>query len=449
MVEKLLFLKSGKCAWGKCIFCGYGKIYGNEPTFENLKKEFDKFFDSLLREEKVEWIKIFGSGSFLDENQIPKKAREYFINSCIKIAERIKLRRVTIESRPEFVTKEKVLEFMRKFKPRNIELDIAIGLEVADDKLLKKLRKGFSLKDYENATKIIHECGAKVRTYLLVNIPFLSKKEMIKKLEQSVEYALKFSDSVVLINLLPHKNSELFDLWLKGEWNFLSKEEFRKLVKKWSKNAKIEIDEETFRFIPQFPKEKKTSLKGTSETFLIHPHFEIWQDYLVRWYSPPSQKDILLFLPCSYKKPYSTSKTHKRIIEILRRIPKSERVHEVMISNAGVVPREFEDMYPFNAYDWDEKKETLELKKRYVEVTSERIKRFLKAHKRHYKKILCFLKYDSESYKALKIACDSLKLEFKNLLNKETYEKIRNLRRPLQSDAALKDFEKNIKSEIH
>ncbi|MEM2917882.1 MAG: DUF5591 domain-containing protein [Candidatus Altiarchaeota archaeon] len=426
MSTAVMVLNSGQCSWHKCIFCGYGKIIGVAPTFENLKKKFDDFFERL--DSRADEIKIFGSGSFLDERQIPKKARKYFIDKCKKR----NIERITIESRPEFITKENLSDFC------GLSLTVAIGLEIADDKILRKLKKGFSLKDFENAEKIIHSSGAKLRTYLLVNLPFVKNVE--KSLRTSVEYAKKFSDSIVLINLLPHKNSELIEMWLKGEWNFLSKEEFYKITQEYTKEKNIEIDPETFHFFPRFPKELQKPLIGVSEEYLTNPFYEVWQDYLQRWYNPPKEKKILLFLPCSYKKPYSLSDTHKKISSVLKRLRNYERIHEVFISSPGVVPIEFENFYPFNAYDWDEKLEIKEIKKRYIEVTSKRIENYLRAHKNSYKKIFCFLRYDSESYKALEIACKNLKIEFQNLIKSETYEKIKNECKPLQSELALNDI---------
>ena len=431
MSEKILILKLGRCAWSKCLFCGYGSLQGQLPTTENLKRKFDSFFENL--KPGTRHVKVFGSGSFLDEKQIPSTARRYFIDKCKEHG----IRRVTIESRPEFIEREKLEEF------GSIDLKIGIGLEVADDRILNKLNKGFHLKDFEEATKIIHECHKKVRTYLLVNPPFVTDKK--KSLDDSVEYALQFSDSIVLINLLPHYNSRLFKMWIRGEWNFLSMEEFENLIREWKDNPKIETDPETFKFTPKFPKTLRENLSGVGEEFLTHRHFEVWQDYLQRWYQVPKGKDILLFLPCSYKKPYSRSETHKGILEILRKLKHYGRIHQIMLSNAGLIPREFENLYPFNAYDWDEKKETPEIKDRYIEITSERISKFLQCH--HYKKILCFLKYDSESYKALEIACKNLNIEFKNLLRIETYNKIKSIKRPLQSEEGLKDLQEGLNNE--
>ncbi|MFN3528161.1 MAG: DUF5591 domain-containing protein, partial [Candidatus Altarchaeaceae archaeon] len=334
------------------------------------------------------------------------------------------------------IKKEKIL----KLKETNAKINVAIGLECANDKILKKLNKGFKLKDFENAANLLHSLGCYVRTYLLVNLPI---KNFEKELEKSVNYALKFSDSIVLINLLPHENSEIFNLWIRGEWKFLSREEFFKITEKF-KNEKIELDVETFKFIPKFPENLQKKLVGVGEEFLTHPYYEIWQDYLCRWYKRDENKYIVLFLPCSAKKPYSESETHKKISSVLKKFESEiiDKIHLVVISSPGVIPIEFENFYPFNSYDWNEKEENDLIKERYIEVTKERIKRYLNAQK--YKKIFCFLRY-TETYKALEKACNELNLKFKNFLKLETWNKIKNRKNPIISDEALNDLEEGLK----
>ena len=419
----VLILKSGKCSHGKCFFCGYGKIIGYAPKVENIKREFDRFFENAGTD-----IKVFGSGSFLDEKQVPEEMRKYFVKKCHEK----NVRSATIESRPEYISEEKLKEF------GGIELTVAIGLEIADNAILDRLSKGIHLGDYESAVEKIKKNNARVRTYILVNLPFID--DIQKYLDKSVEYSLKFSDSIVLINLLPHQDSELFSLWVTGEWNFLDRNQFYKVTEKFKNNEKIELDVETFRFIPRFPKKAMNPIVGVGENSLTHPYFEVWQDYINRWYIPPKGKDILLFLPCAYKKPYSESETHRKIIQRLKKLKIYDKIHQVMISNAGVIPREFENFYPFNYYDWDERRETDEIKRRYTEVTTDRIEKYLTSHRDNYKRVYCFLKYDSESFLSLRGACHNLGIGLINLLREETYGKIKDTCQMLQNDDALKDL---------
>ncbi len=418
-----MVINSGKCSWGKCIFCGYGKIY-KKRTNRELTAILDDFF-SNLKDDSV--VKIFGSGSFFDEKQIPKEIFEYFVNKCREN----KISEIYVESRPEFITKEKILGL----KETNAKINIAIGLESAGDKILKTINKGFKVNDFENAANLIHSLDCKVRVYLLVNLPVKNRNA---ELEKSVNYGLNYADSIVLINLLPHENSEIYDLWIKGEWNFLSKEEFFDITDKWKNNPKIELDVETFKFVPRFRDTK--ILDGVGEEFLTHPYFEVWQDYLQRWYKKPAGRDVVLFLPCSAKKPYSESETHRKILNILSDLDKEKykSVHQVMISNPGVIPREFENFYPLKSYNWDEKLENEFIKKRYIEVTKKRIIMYLQSQK--YNEIFCFLKY-TESYEALRLACEELNLDLKNLLKKETYKKMKEERKTsIVCEEALNDL---------
>ncbi len=425
----VLILNFGRCAHGKCVFCGYGRISGAPADPKEISRRYDMFFQELKGETQV---KVFGSGSFLDDAQIPAQSREEFIRRCKDAG----VKQVTIESRPEFITSEKLAEF------DGLELSVAIGLESSYDELLKKLNKGFTTDDFEAAAKTIHDSGVKVRAYLIVNTPYTD--DIQKSLDDSVEYALGHADTIVLINLLPHYRAPVAKLWMEGRWSFLSKDEFKDAVKEWVKDPRVESDEETFRFVPSFDESARDDLEGVGEWYLTHPHYEVWFDYLIRWYEPPKDR-VLLFLPCSFGKPYSTSSTHKGFIERLKRVGRN-KFHEVMISNAGVIPREFEARYPFESYDWNERLETDAIKNRYIEIISERLIGYLTAHKKCYLRIACFLKPDSESYKALVLACEEVGIELANLLKDTTYKNVKEKEgSPLKSQEALDDLENGLK----
>ena len=422
MPREVFILKSGRCAWGGCVFCGYGRIIGEPAKIDTLRIRIDDFFGKLKGD--VDEICVYGSGSFLDEDQVPRESRQYFAGKCSAAG----IKSVTVESRPEYVKKDALADF------KGLRLTVAFGLEAANDAILKKLRKGFTLSEFEKAAKIVRENKCKVRAYLLVNPPYI--KSAGNALARFVEYGLAYADSIVLINTLPHANSPLFEQWITGEWNYLSKKEFEETTSKYADNPRIDLDVETYKFTPRFPENKKEKLSGVGEKYLTHPHYEVWQDYLVRWYEPPENRKTLLFLPCSYRKPYSESETHKKIIRMLDESGKRASLHEVMLSNAGLVPRQFEDRYPFNSYDWAERDETTEIKRRYIEVTSERIMKYLDAHGEHYDNIICYLKYDSESYQALIHALP----DAKNLLTSKTYNKIKDGKSPLTNELALQDL---------
>ena len=72
----------------------------------------------------------------------------------------------------------------------------------------------------------------------------------------------------------------------------------------------------------------------------------------MRDYRKPEHKRILLLLPCSAKKPYHISKTHRAFASAIHTAQHDTLVHEVIVTSPlGMVPRELDACYPANSYD--------------------------------------------------------------------------------------------------
>ena len=424
--ELVLIINSGKCSWGNCLFCGWGCREARKKSLRELKE----FLDSRLKRHKgVKWLKIFNSGSFFDTNQLHKGFRSY----CVRKCEQLGIDNLVVESLPQFVTPTN----LKDMKSKKVKVHVAIGLEIADDNILKKLDKGIMNKEnYIRAAEVLHEHGFFLRTYLVANPPYV--KDVRKSLADSVKFANKYSDTVAVCNLYPHSNSGLFNLWLKGKWKPLGKEEFDKAVK----GLKVEVFFDNFVFRPQWQPEKQVKIVGAGLKQLKHPYFEVWQDYVSGFHTIPKGKDIILFIPCAFRKPYWNSKLHKAIVSV---IPKKleERIHLVVLSSPGVVPIELCNSYPFNSYDWPEWEETKAVKKSYVKVTQSRVENYLKSHK--YKKYYCYFKPNAESYVALKKACASQKIKLISCTNENVFEKVKNVGNPLTLPELLDGLDRKLK----
>ena len=69
-------------------------------------------------------------------------------------------------------------------------------------------------------------------------------------------------------------------------------------------------------------------------------------------YVPPPTADTLVLLPCSARKPYRLSTSHRYFQRALDDSGMRHRCHEVMVTSPlGLVPRDLEDTYPANRYD--------------------------------------------------------------------------------------------------
>ncbi|WP_400229280.1 DUF5591 domain-containing protein [Methanomethylophilus alvi] len=134
---------------------------------------------------------------------------------------------------------------------------------------------------------------------------------------------------------------------------------------------------------------------------LRRPDIARYQKVLSERYVVPSHKKVLLLLPCSAKKPYHTSKTHKLFASAIHTASHDTLVHEVIVTSPlGIVPRELDAMYPAKSYD--------------IPVTGEwkceekaTIRRMLKEllEKGHYEKVVCHLGEDAELVEGL---CDGM-----------------------------------------
>lgn len=85
---------------------------------------------------------------------------------------------------------------------------------------------------------------------------------------------------------------------------------------------------------------------------LRRPDVERYRRAIAERYRKPDHKRILLLLPCSARKPYHTSKSHKAFSSAIHTGDHDTLVHEVILTSPlGLVPRELDVFYPANAYD--------------------------------------------------------------------------------------------------
>lgn len=160
---------------------------------------------------------------------------------------------------------------------------------------------------------------------------------------------------------------------------------------------------------PKFEHRDYIGINGVGLDQLKHPHFEVWQEYFKNEYNFKAYKELMIFLPCAAIKPYYNSPIHREINNILE---KYEKVQKIVISNAGIIPYEYCDKYPFDSYDWNPLLETSRIKEEYIRITSRRIFEFFDSKKlNNNMKFLAYLRNDSESLESLKIVFSKLKLK--------------------------------------
>ena len=95
--------------------------------------------------------------------------------------------------------------------------------------------------------------------------------------------------------------------------------------------------------------DKSTILHCNSHTSLSNPVVSKWVDFMIDEYQPPKGLDnVLMLLPCSARKPYRMSKSHRKFLDAIGH----SAFHEVMVTSPlGLVPRDLEETWPASHYD--------------------------------------------------------------------------------------------------
>jgi len=110
----------------------------------------------------------------------------------------------------------------------------------------------------------------------------------------------------------------------------------------------LDSEEEAY-FERRTPVARNCSMMANTMESLKRTEVKRFASRVLERYEPPARK-ILLILPCSARKPYSTSPSHARFIDAIAGY--RGQIHELILTSPlGVVPRELEAVYPAAFYD--------------------------------------------------------------------------------------------------
>ncbi len=224
--------------------------------------------------------------------------------------------------------------------PENLSMLVYLGVDIVDETLpiIKGYQDIYLTNSGEYHLDRLHEfpCSCDV---CLANTPEglikLTKKERSEML--SHHNSLKLAEELRTIR--EHIRSGHLREYVERQCR----------ARPWLTAALRLVDTE-YRFL-----EKRTPLfrtgtlyANTSESF-NRVEIKRFEQRVMERYTAP-ELDTLVLLPCSAKKPYSTSLSHQKFINALGKYRKY--VHEVIISSPlGIIPRELELLYPAAHYD--------------------------------------------------------------------------------------------------
>lgn len=236
----VIILRTRGCSWAiksGCSMCGYF----NDSVFEDVSENdlLTQFEKTMEKYNNQRFIKIFNSGSFLDNKEITLNVRKKILTKLFETADK-----VSVESRPEYITDEKIKQLKQIIGTKIFE--IGVGLETADDNIRQNfLNKGFKFNDYKKAASILKEHKISLKSYVLIKPPFLTEKESIDDAIKTVK-KIKNITSVISFNPVNvQRNTFVSYLWnhkkYRPPWLF-SIVEILEESKKIASNVHIKCD---------------------------------------------------------------------------------------------------------------------------------------------------------------------------------------------------------------
>lgn len=207
----IIFRTQG-CRWNNCTMCGY--VYDSAqkpPSHGDLMNQFEYALSRCKDEEFI--VKIFTSGSFLDDCEIGPATRNEMLS---RLGADGRVKKVIAETRPEYVTHEKLSESMASLGKK---FEVAIGLETSSDMIRKDcINKGFSFSDFVRASEVAKDAGVSVKAYLLLKPFFLSERTAINDIVNSINDTSPYAETIS-VNLCNVQKGTLVDeMFMQGDY---------------------------------------------------------------------------------------------------------------------------------------------------------------------------------------------------------------------------------------
>ena len=186
----VLILLTRGCYWADvkgCSMCGYAKdTLGRSATPDELAEQLAR---ALARYADEPYVKIYTSGSFLDDREVDPASRSAIVSAFSGRA-----RRLLFETLPEFVESERVGPLRDAFEG---ELEVALGLESTDPTVLGRfVNKGSPPSEYLAAADRLSSFGVRRKAYLLLKPPYLTESEAVADVVRSVREAAPHFDAM-------------------------------------------------------------------------------------------------------------------------------------------------------------------------------------------------------------------------------------------------------------
>ncbi len=194
-----------------CIFCNQKSISGQKKniTKEETKKIIDGYLSSIKEEEAQVEIAFYG-GSF---TAIEEKLQEELLETAYEYIKEGKVESIRVSTRPDCINKE-ILKRLKKYKVKTIEL----GVQSANDYILKRANRGHTFADVKKASRMIRWNGFKLGHQMMVGLPESTRIDEMNTAKALIKLKPKM---IRIYPVLVIKNTQLEKDYQEGKYDAL------------------------------------------------------------------------------------------------------------------------------------------------------------------------------------------------------------------------------------
>lgn len=191
-----------------CIFCNQKSISGQKKnmTKEEAKKIIDDYLKNIKNEDAQIEIAFFG-GSF---TAIEVEKQEELLELAYEYVKNGQVESIRISTRPDSIDKE-TLKRLKKYKVKTIEL----GVQSANNYILKRSNRGHTFEDVKKASKLIRRYKFDLGHQMMVGLPESTKIDEINTAKALIKLRPKM---VRIYPVLVIKNTKLEEEYKEGKY---------------------------------------------------------------------------------------------------------------------------------------------------------------------------------------------------------------------------------------
>jgi radical SAM enzyme (TIGR01210 family) len=183
----VVFLTNRECPF-RCVFCDLWKNTLDETVPSGAIPH--QIREAVRALPAARAVKLYNAGSFFDPQAIPPADDDAIVRS---------FERVIVESHPAFLAgghAERCLRFRDRLTGR---LEVAIGLETANERVLERLNKRMTLESFRRAAEFLRTHDIDVRVFILLAAPYMRPEEDVEWACRSIDEAVACGASVCSI----------------------------------------------------------------------------------------------------------------------------------------------------------------------------------------------------------------------------------------------------------